>query len=86
MKKSTTASIEFAVEWQNQNVKHCDRYHFDRIDFWLDIFPGRLGETLSGQPIDTVVIKDTEKEMIKINFVAAANKHKVLGIYGQRIK
>jgi hypothetical protein len=56
MKKSTTASIEFAVGWQNQNIKHCARYHFDKIDFWRDIFPGRLGDTLNGQPFDTVCI------------------------------
>ena len=74
------------MDWQNQNVKHCDRYHCDRIDFWRDILPGRLGETLSEQSVDTVVIKDTEQEMIKINFEAAANKHKVLGNHGKRNK
>jgi SAM-dependent methyltransferase len=58
MKTSCTASVEFAVDWQCQGMKHCDRYHFDKVDFWRDIFPGKLGDTLAGQPVGTVCIEN----------------------------
>lgn len=58
MKKSTTNGIEYAADWQNQNVKHFARYHLDRIDFWSDIFSGRLGDTSGEQAVDTTCIEN----------------------------
>lgn len=71
MQKSNSASIECAVERQNHNVNHCDRYHFDKTDFWRDIFPGKLGDIPKGQAVGTTCIENFSAGAVLSKFTSS---------------
>ena len=48
MPNARQATVEFALRWQSADAGHTDRLYFDKINFWRDFFPGRLGESLAG--------------------------------------
>jgi len=49
-----TASVECALDWRSPYARHTERYFFDKIDFWRDLFPGSLGDELSRLPVGGV--------------------------------
>lgn len=44
------AAVEFSLVWQSRYGNHRDVYFMDKVDFWRDIFPGRLASELSQMP------------------------------------
>ena len=50
MQKAKQAAVEFALRWQSDDVSHCERLYYERVNFWRDFFPGTLGEQLAALP------------------------------------
>ncbi|MEK6775676.1 MAG: methyltransferase domain-containing protein [bacterium] len=48
MERTKRASIEFSLIWKSLQAQHRDRFHFSRIIFWRDIFPGGFADALPG--------------------------------------
>ena len=46
MNKSSHASIELALKWRSHSVLHTDRYYFQKVNLWRDLFPGTLEEKI----------------------------------------
>ncbi|WP_294348326.1 methyltransferase domain-containing protein [Prosthecochloris sp.] len=46
MRKSSGASIEFSLIWESECAVHRERRLVSRVNFWRDIFPGRMGEAV----------------------------------------
>lgn len=46
MEKSNRAAIEFSLSWQSEQAQHRDRYFIEGLDFWRDIFPGSLDNSI----------------------------------------
>lgn len=44
MRKSRGASIEFSMIWESEYAVHNERRFITRVNFWRDLFPGRMGE------------------------------------------
>jgi len=42
------AAIEFSLYWESSRAAHNDRFFIDNIDFWRDIFPGKMGDACAG--------------------------------------
>ncbi|NJL59473.1 MAG: hypothetical protein HC887_07320 [Desulfobacteraceae bacterium] len=40
------AAVRFQLEWQSDHARHTDIFYSDRINFWRDIFPKKLYDTL----------------------------------------
>lgn len=47
MPNARQAAVEFALRWNSADAEHTDRLYFDKVNFWRDFFPGRLGESLT---------------------------------------
>ncbi len=47
MDKSKHASIEFSVAWKGPHANHKDKYYFDKINLWRDLFPGDISDRLA---------------------------------------
>ncbi|MGB5339642.1 MAG: methyltransferase domain-containing protein, partial [Gammaproteobacteria bacterium] len=43
---SEQATIEARIDWDCNDCRHRQRQHFANINFWRDIFPGSLSQTL----------------------------------------
>ncbi len=43
------ASIEFILRWQSSHAFHVDHFFAKKVNFWRDIFPGRLRDLLLGR-------------------------------------
>ncbi len=41
------ASVECALAWDSPHASHTDRYLFDKVDFWRDVFPNNQGDELN---------------------------------------
>lgn len=66
MQTSRQARIEVAVRWGSNGVVHRDRHYFDKVDFWRDFFPGRLGEGLAEAELgDTVTQSFPAGELVE---------------------
>lgn len=46
MINSRNLAAEIAIRWQSEDVSHCDRRYFDRLNAWRDYFPVDLGARL----------------------------------------
>jgi SAM-dependent methyltransferase len=44
--QSEQAAIELRVDWEHREVRHCNRQHFGKFNFWRDILPGALSTRL----------------------------------------
>ena len=53
---SKIGQLEVSLRWQGPLAQHCDRRFFDRLNFWRDYFPGRLGEQLNQAEVDDAFI------------------------------
>lgn len=42
MDRRKICDVEFSVKWHSRIGSHCDRYHVENVDFWRDVFPGKL--------------------------------------------
>ena len=42
------AEIEFSLSYQSFCGQHVDRYYVGNVDFWRDVFPGDMAESLEG--------------------------------------
>lgn len=58
MEKAKHASVEVAVGWASRHASHRERYFFGKVDFWRDLFPGRLGEHLGQAQVGERVAED----------------------------
>lgn len=47
MQKVNLASIAFTMRWMSRHATHNDRHFISKVDFRRDIFPGKLGQSLS---------------------------------------
>lgn len=47
MQRFNRASLSFTVRWMSQHGTHSDRHFINKVDFWRDILPGKLGENLA---------------------------------------
>ena len=46
--ESEQARVEVRLDWKDDHSSHRNRDHFEKINFWRDIFPGALSNTLPG--------------------------------------
>jgi len=44
--QSEQAAIELRINWEHRDVRHCNRQHFGKYNFWRDILPGALSVKL----------------------------------------
>ncbi|HUT41833.1 MAG TPA: hypothetical protein VM011_10875, partial [Gammaproteobacteria bacterium] len=44
--QSEQAAIELRVDWEHRDVRHCNRQHFGKFNFWRDLLPGALSTKL----------------------------------------
>jgi len=44
--QSELAAIEVRIDWEHRQVRHYNRHHFEKINFWHDILPGALSMNL----------------------------------------
>lgn len=51
MTASRLAAIEIAVDWQSKDASHRERVYFEKVNFWRDFFPGRLGDQLANSAL-----------------------------------
>jgi hypothetical protein len=42
--------MDFSVCWEHDGIRHTDCQHAERVNFWRDILPPGLYETLVQQP------------------------------------
>ncbi|MBT8362658.1 MAG: hypothetical protein KJO32_17045, partial [Deltaproteobacteria bacterium] len=35
------------MRWKSRHATHCDKHFISKVDFWRDIFPGKLGQSLA---------------------------------------
>lgn len=47
MQRVNRASIAFTAKWKSHHGTHSDRCFINKVDFWRDIFPGKLGKNLA---------------------------------------
>lgn len=59
MDKAKTASVECALDWSSADAAHAERYLFDKVDFWRDLFPSNIGDELNrlapGETAETIL-------------------------------
>jgi SAM-dependent methyltransferase len=60
MNESRQANFEFSLSWQSRQAKHFDRLYLPRINFWRDLFPGKLGDKLTGIKMGDTVSESFE--------------------------
>jgi hypothetical protein len=60
MNSSQQAAVEVLITWQSPDARHAERYYFDKLNFWRDIFPGNLS---TGLP-------DSDGEWLQQDFTA----------------
>jgi hypothetical protein len=46
MNSSQQAAVEVRIQWHSPDARHAERYYFDKLNFWRDIFPGNLSMSL----------------------------------------
>jgi hypothetical protein len=46
--QSEQAAIEVRVDWEQRDVRHCNRQHIGKFNFWRGILPGALSIKLPG--------------------------------------
>lgn len=44
------ATMDFSVRWEHDGIRHTDCQHAQRVNFWRDILPHGLYETMQRQP------------------------------------
>ena len=44
------ATMDFSVRWEHEGIRHTDCRHAPRVNFWRDILPPGLQETMVRQP------------------------------------
>jgi len=44
------ATMDFSVRWEHDGIRHTDCQHAQRVNFWRDILPPGLYETMARQP------------------------------------
>lgn len=44
MQKAIRASMDISLYWASPFAQHNEIYHMEKVDFWRDIFPGKMGE------------------------------------------
>jgi SAM-dependent methyltransferase len=44
------ATMDFSVRWEHDGIRHTDSRHAQRVNFWRDILPPGLYETMRRQP------------------------------------
>ena len=44
------ATMDFSVRWEHDGIRHTDGRHAPRVNFWRDILPPGLQDTLVRQP------------------------------------
>jgi hypothetical protein len=49
--KNSLASLEFDLRWQSDKGEHRERYLAQHVNFWRDIIPGELYQSLMGKKI-----------------------------------
>jgi SAM-dependent methyltransferase len=50
MQQAKQATVEFALRWQSADASHNERLYYERLNFWRDFVPGKLGEQLAALP------------------------------------
>jgi SAM-dependent methyltransferase len=84
--QSEQAAIELRIDWEHRDVRHCNRQHFEKFNFWRDILPGTLplglpdsnGEWASEQfPAGELVPPYSERNIhrIRISDLRLQRKH-----------
>ncbi len=58
--QSEQAAIEIRVDWEHSDVRHRNRQHFGKFNFWRDILPGAL----------SIKLPDTDGEWVSERFPA----------------
>jgi len=62
--QSEQASIEVRVDWEHREVRHRNRQHFGKFNFWRDILPGTLPVRLPGSDGEWVNEQFTAGELV----------------------
>ena len=50
------ATMNFSVSWEHGGIRHTDCLHAERVNFWRDILPPGLYETLVKKPGGRLVL------------------------------
>jgi len=65
IKTNTTADLFFQISWSSGGVRHTDAYAGLQVNFWRDMLPGRLFESLmKKEPGDMVRLSLSANELI----------------------
>jgi ubiquinone/menaquinone biosynthesis C-methylase UbiE len=54
MQKANRAAFEMSLQWQSPAASHTDRLYLGKVDFWRDIFPGKLEQAAQLEPGETI--------------------------------
>ena len=55
VEKNSRLTVEFALAWHGDKVRHEERLYAEKVSVWRDLFPGDLAEQLLGKEVGETV-------------------------------